>query len=249
MVIQYVLGKIGNAGMSYSEIINANLVKIYTYCCTCDDTVDYGDFQNRIQDNCGVSASNVRMYSPFLFAHGFINNYKDGVKIKVSEYFTPLGKAYAKSLIIASKLKDAGQKALAENITKDILALSMFRRKQVGTQDYYFDFLRFCVKYNSISVKEFNYILYEKEMVKSKNYIDDIAERIQQYRANEIDFDFQQDRINKQGKQVRESFPDNTYNYTRRLLLESSLIIESDDRSYKINPSKAHIVRKLVEEA
>ena len=248
MAIQYVFGTIGNAGMSYSERINANLVKIYTYCCTCDDTVGYVDFQNRIQANCGVSASNVRMYSPFLFAHGFINNYKDGAQIKISEYFTPLGKAYAKSLIVASRLDDASQKALADNITQDILALSMFSRKQIGPKDYYFDFLKFCIKYNTISVKEFNYMLYEKEMQKNTDYINSISEIIKQFRNGEIDFDFLQDRTSKHGEQVRESFPDNTFNYTRNLLVESDLIVETSNRTYKINPSKVHIVHKLVEE-
>lgn len=249
MAIQCVFGTIGNAGMSYSERINANLVKIYTYCCTCDDTVGYVDFQNRIQTNCGVSASNVRMYSPFLFAHGFINNYKDGAQIKVSEYFTPLGKAYAKSLIVASMLEDASQKALADNIAQDILALSMFSRKKIGPKDYYFDFLKFCIKYNTISVKEFNYMLYEKEMQKNKDYVNSISEIIQQFRKGEIDFGFLQDRANKQGSQVRESFPDNTFNYTRSLLVEAGLIVETGNREYKINPRAEQIVLKLVEEA
>ena len=249
MVIQYVFGTIGNAGMSYTSRINANLVKIYTYCCTCGDTVGYVEFQTRIQANCGVSASNVRMYSPFLFAHGFINDYKNGALIKVSDYFTPLGKAFVKSLIVSSKLADETQRALADVITKDILALSMFCRKQSDLRDYYFDYLRFCVKYDTISVKEFNYMLYEKEMQKNENYIDSIAEQIQQYRCGKIDFDFQQDRMSKHGEPVRESFPDNTFNYTRNLLMESGLIIETGNRTYMINPSKAHIVLKLVGEA
>ena len=145
-------------------------------------------------------------------------------------------------------LEDASQKALADNITQDILALSMFSRKQIGPKDYYFDFLKFCIKYNTISVKEFNYMLYEKEMQKNTDYINSISEIIKQFRNGEIDFDFLQDRTSKHGEQVRESFPDNTFNYTRNLLVESDLIVETSNRTYKINPSKVHIVHKLVEE-
>ena len=243
-----VLGTIGNAGMSFTEKINDNLVKMYNYTCTCNDTVGYVDFQKRINDNCGITESNVRMYSPFLYAHGFIIDYKNGAQIKISDFFTSLGKSYIKSLIVSSKIESEALKKKAIEITKDILSLSLFQRKTTGPIDYYYDFLTFCIKYDSISVKEFNYMLYEKEVLGSENYINSISETIKQLRNGEINFDFQQDRTNKKGEKVRESFPDNTFNYTRNLLVEAGLIIETDNKTYKITPDKARVVRILVEE-
>lgn len=243
-----VLGKIGNAGMDFSVDKNADLIRMYNYTCDSDDVVSYVEFQKRISDNCNISDSNVRMYCPFLFYHGFINEYKNGALIKISDYFTPLGKAYIKSLIVAQQIKNETVKEKAEDITKDILALSFFNRKAQNKKDYYFDFLEFCIKYNSIGLKEFNYMLYSREVLKNDNYIDDIAENIQQFRTGDIDFEFLQDRISKKGEQVRRTFPDNTFNYTRSLLLEAGLIVEIDSKEYKINPNKKTVVQLLVKE-
>ena len=92
-------------------------------------------------------------------------------------------------------------------------------------------------------------MLYEKEMQKNTDYINSISEIIQQFRNGEIDFDFLQDRTSKHGEQVRESFPDNTFNYTRSLLVEAGLVVDTGNREYKINPRTEQIVLKLVEEA
>ncbi len=245
MSILCVLGTIGNAGMSFTDKTNANLIKMYNYTRTCDDVVGYVDFQKRIKDNCDIGESNVRMYSPFLFYHGFINDYKNGNLIKISDFFTPLGKAFVKSLSLSYKIKSDLPKNKSNDITKDILALSMFNRKRLGQTDYYFDFLNFCLKYDKIGVKEFNYMLYEKEVEKTENYIDAISDKIHQFRNGDIDFEFLQDRTSKQGEQVRETFPDNTFNYTRNLLLEAGLIVETTFREYKINPNKKTVVQLL----
>ena len=135
-----IFGTIGNAGMSFTDKINNNLIKMFDYTVTCNETVGYVDFQKRICDNCDVSESNVRMYSPFLFSHGFICDYKNGAQINMTDYFTPLGKAFVKSLKVANKLDDEALQIKAKAITKDILALSMFNRKRTGQKDYYFDF-------------------------------------------------------------------------------------------------------------
>ena len=242
-----VFGTIRNAGMSLTEKTNANLIKMYNYVCSCNDTVEYKDFQKMVRDNCDITESNVRMYSPFLYAHGFVKDYKNGT-YKVSDFFTPLGTAYVKSLIVSSKIKNEVCREKAMNITKDILSLSLFERKIIGQKDYYFDFLMFCDKYDSISVKEFNYMLYEKEVLGNKDYVNSISETINQFRKGEIDYDFQQKRTNKKGKKVMEPFPDNTFNYTRSLLVEAGLVIEADNGTYKINPDKARVARILVEE-
>ena len=247
MLKSCIFGTIGNAGMSFTEKINSNLVKMYNYTCSCFDEVCYADFQKMINENCGISESNVRMYSPFLFSHGFINDYKNKGDIKISDFFTQLGKAFVKSLIVSSMIENESHKVLAQNITKDILALSMFRRKEIDKKEYYFDFLEFCVKYDSISVKEFNYMLYEKEMLNNENYIDGVSAAIQQFRCGDIDFIFLQDRVSKQGEKVREAFPDNTFNYTRNLLLESGLINELENKTYVINSDKKYIVHELLE--
>lgn len=249
MAISCVFGTIGNAGMSFTDKINTNLMKMYNYTCTCDDVIGYVDFQKRINDNCDISESNVRMYSPFLFSHGFINEYKNGAQIKVSEYFTTLGKAFVKSLIVSSQIQSEVYVRKSKEITRDILALSMFNRKKNGQKDYYFDFLMFCVKYGSISTKEFNYMLYEREMLNVEDYVNNISEKVVQFRKGEIDFEFLQDRTSKKGEQVRESFPDNTFNYTRNLLVETGLIVEKDNKTYEINPNRFKIVQMLVEEA
>lgn len=249
MAIQYVFGTIGNAGMSFSEKKNSDLIKMYNYTYHRDDVVGYVEFQNLIEENCGITDSNVRMYFTFLFAHGFVNEYKNGAQITLSEVFTPLGKAFIKSIIIASKLQNEELKQKAQSIAKNIIALSLFNRKAQGKEAYYFDFLKYCIKYDTISLKEFNYMLYEREMQQTTDYIDSISEIIQQLRNGEIDFEFLQDRTNKQGVQVRKSFPDNTFNYTQSLLTEAGLVIEAGNNEYKINPNKAHIVLKLVEEA
>ena len=243
-----VFGTIGNAGMSFTDATKANLVKMYDYTCTCDDVVDYAMFQKKISENCDVSESNVRMYSPFLYAHGFINDYKNGAQIKTSEYFTSLGKAFVKSLIVTSKIENKVCQEKSLKITQDILALSMLHRKINRQKDYYFDFLMFCLKYGSISLNEFNYMLYEKEVIGNEDYVERISETIRQFRDNEIDFDFQQDRNSKKGERVRKPLPDNTFNYTRNLLVETGLIVETNDRRYKINPDKMRVVRILVEE-
>lgn len=248
MSITCVFGTIGNAGMSFTDKINNNLIKMYNYTCKCNNVIGYVDFQKRISDNCDISESNVRMYSPFLYYHGFINEYRNGAAIKVSDFFTPLGKAYIKSLILSLKIKTELPQKKSQNITKDILSLSMFNRKNNGQEDYYFDFLRFCFKYGKICVKEFNYMIYEREIHKLENYIDDIADKIYQFRNGEVDFNFLQDRTSKKGEQVREAFPDNTFNYTRNLLLEAGLIIELDNKEYKINPDKEDVVRLLIKE-
>ena len=249
MAISCVFGTIGNAGMSFTDKINTNLMKMYNYTCTCDDVIGYVDFQKRINDNCDISESNVRMYSPFLFSHGFINEYKNGAQIKVSEYFTTLGKAFVKSLIVSSQIQNEEYVHKSKEITRDILALSMFNRKKNGQKDYYFDFLMFCVIYGSISTKEFNYMLYEREMLNVEDYVNNISEKVVQFRKGEIDFEFLQDRTSKKGEQVRESFPDNTFNYTRNLLVETGLIVEKENKTYEINPNRFKIVQMLVEEA
>lgn len=248
MSIVCVLGTIGNAGMSFTENINNNLIKMYNYTRNCDDLVGYKEFQKRIFNSCSISESNVRMYSPFLFFHGFINDYKTGAEFKVSEYFTSLGKAYIKALLISKQLEVEEQKQLAQSIVKDILALSMFSRKEKNQKDYYFDFLSFCVEYEYISAKEFNYMLYEKEALNNENYIKSIAEKISEFRQGNIDFEFLQDRTNKKGEKVRDEFPDNTFNYTRTLLVEAGLIVETENKKYKINPAKEKIIYKLVME-
>lgn len=248
MALLCVFGTIGNAGMSFTDKVNANLIKIYNYTCTCDDIVGYADFQKRIKDNCNISESNVRMYSPFLFYQGFINDYKSKALIKISDFFTPLGKSFVKSLLLSDKINSEAAKRKACDITKDIIALGMFNRKRLNQKDYYFDFLEFCIKYDQIVLKEFNYMLYERETEKCENYIDAVSDKIHQFRNGDIDFEFLQDRISKQGEQVRDTFPDNTFNYTRNLLLEADLIVETNNKEYKINPNKKTVVQSLIKE-
>lgn len=243
-----VFGMIRNAGMSLSGNVNENLIKMYNYTCSSPGVVEYADFQRIIKENCNITESNVRMYAPFLFNQGFINQYKNGSLINIPDFFTPLGKAYIKSIILSSKIESEEAKRRAEDITKKIVALSMFNRKMKEVKEYYFDFLVFGFKYGTINLKEFNYMLYEKEVKMTENYIDAVSEKISEIRNGDIDFEFLQDRLNKQGEQVRDEFPDNTFNYTRNLLLEAGLISETDSKTYKINSENETLARLLIEE-
>lgn len=56
---------------------------------------------------------------------------------------------------------------------------------------------------------------------------------------------FLQDRKTKDGQQVREKFPDNTFNYTRNLLTECGLI-RIENNNYYIQESQIRFVDAIV---
>lgn len=239
-----ILGMVRNAGMSFSDKTNENLIKMYKYCEQVDEYVDYVDFQIRIEDYCKVTKSNVRMYSPFFFYQGLINQYK-GTRFKVNEYFTDLGKAYAKSLIVARATDNEKVLKKAKKISKDILSCGMYTRKKMNQCDYYFDFLEMCLSYGKTNIVEFNYMVYCKEVICAEDYVSTCANMINELRNGEKELIFKQDRVSKTGENVREIFPDNTYNYTRNLLVECGLI-EEQNGTCCIPADKVEIVKDLL---
>lgn len=237
---------IGNAGMSFSDTTNNGLIRIFDYLNSLpkDLYLSYKDLQQKIEDNAGVTASNVRMYSPFLGSLGFVS-YKG--KFKAGEYFTRLGKAYIQILRILNCIEgNPAAKKKAEEIKGNILVLGLVNKRNSNSKDYYYDFLELCLKYNYTNITEFNIMLYEKAEKKSEDYLESIASEVRSLRESPIEYRFMQDRTSKSGEQTRALFPDNTFNYTRSLLLESKLVEETTDKNYVIATGKKDIVVALV---
>lgn len=243
---QLVFNTIGNAGMSFTDLTNENIVKMYTYTTQQKDAepISYKNFQAKINDNCGVTESNVRMYSPFFYSLGLANDYS--TDFYINQYFSDIGKAYAKSLILCKDLEnDDIAYRKAKEISKNILSLSLINKRKSSSKDYYFDFLKLCLTYGYTNLCEFNLMLYHKEVLKELNYIEIIENPIFKIRSGEYEFVFLQDRKTKDGQQVREKFPDNTFNYTRNLLTECGLI-RIENNNYYIQESQIRFVDAIV---
>ncbi len=241
---------IGNAGMSFTDLTNSNFLKMYMFSQGYQGPkITYPEYQQKVYENCGVSESNVRMYAPFFYFNGFINKYKelpDG-KINVNEFFTPLGAAYATALMIKAKMETSSDNMpLVEKIIHEILTLGLYNRKKINQKDYYFDFLSLCIRYRKTNATEFNLMLYNKEQQHETEYISSIETQINKYRSNEESVSFNQRRRSKQGELIVASFPDNTFNYTRNLLVECGLITSSLDGYYLIPESKTDVVNDLL---
>ena len=243
------IGRIGNMGVSFTEKTNNNLLRMYRFIDTLDNTqfYTYRDFQELIEIHCHITKSNIRMYTPLLMRCGLVIPTYSRNMFRASDYFTLEGKAYCQVLEIIDNIPDEESQALlvATKMKTDILKACV---PNIVADELYRDFIAMCLKYGSINAQEFNLLQYTKYTLNDENYMNSIAEQIEQMRSGQIEYRFTQNRISKAGVRVTEDLPDNTFNYTRNFYLEAGVIEKRVNNNYCIKPDMISYIQNVLGE-
>ena len=243
------IGRIGNMGVSFTEKTNSNLLRMYQFIDTLDNTqlYTYRDFQELIEFHCHITKSNIRMYTPLLMKCGLVIPTYSRNMFRAQDYFTQEGKMYCQTLKIIDELPDDNSQArlIAIGMKQDMLKECV---PNIISDELYRDFILMCLRYGSINVQEFNLLQYTKYTLNDEKYMDSIADQIKLMRSGDLVYRFTQNRVSKTGARVTEELPDNTFNYTRNFYLEAGIIEKRINNSYCIKPDKIDFIRNALGE-
>lgn len=222
--------KIQCAGVSFTEGLGEKYIRYYeTVYKHYGEEVTYVELQKMFETEIGITNSATRVDIPFLFNSGLISEYKKE-KIQLNTLFTDLGKCFYEILKIKELLnenEDEYLKSEVEKINNLIILDSLFYRELTGNDEYYIKLLRYIYDYGSIDDKEFYLMIkYEddKELLEKYRY---------EYQNKEIEINL----INT----------NNTYQYTKRLLIQANVIIENkDEKKLFLNEKMKDIIEELL---
>lgn len=220
------------AGVSFTDGFDNKYMKYYE---SVNDTkkgrVSYAELQRIFEENFKITNSATRVDFPFLFNNGLINEYRSGYieEIELEKLFTNLGKSYYEVLKLKELLDIEDSFIMNEiyNIKSLIICETLFYRKKTNNKEYYFDMLKYISDYGKINEKEFFL------MIKYSDSADLLDKYRNDYRNGDIEIELKN--------------ANNAYQYTKKILLQSNLIIENKEENILIlNTSKESIIKKLL---
>lgn len=222
--------KIQCAGVSFTEGLGTKYMKYYEVIRKhYNKELTYAELQKLFETEIGITNSATRVDIPFLFNSGLVGEYKND-RIKLNDFFTDLGKCFYEILKIKELLSENEDEYLQKEIEKInnlIILDSLFYRKLTGNDEYYLKMLRYIYDYGSIDDKEFYLMIkYEDDKELLEKYRDE-------YKNKEIEINL----INA----------NNTYQYTKRLLVQANAIIENkEEKRLFLNIKMKDIIEKLL---
>jgi uncharacterized protein YcgL (UPF0745 family) len=242
---EIIIHDVGNAGVSFTNTTNTNIIKIAEWLEEHkDETMTYAMLQEKLEIDCGISSSNTRMYSPFLLKNGFAK-YDSGV-LNLNEFFTNIGKSYVEILKMLELTKNnelSMESIILEDIKSSICVMGMINRKDVDAGEFYLDWIKFCNVYKSINMDEFYMMVDSKE---KENFIEAIKEDVENYRKDNLKVDIKMKKRNRiTGADEIVQINNNIFSYTRVFLEQCNLIEKVNDR-YILNEKKRTIIDYLV---
>lgn len=218
------------AGVSFTEGLDDKYIKYFEIIDKYkNEQLNYRELQVIIEEEQQISNSAVRVDFPFLFNGGFIKDYKKE-KIKLSDFFSNEGLSYYEVIKIKKAL-DENEDEYLYNKFKELRSLliisSLKYRKENKQEEYYLKMLDFIYKYGEITEKEFYLMIHcegNNEML--HRYVTD-------YRTGNIDIDL--------------VGVNNTYQYTKKLLLQADIIFErNDEKKLILNEKHLRLIENLI---
>ena len=237
---------VSNAGVSLTEQTNNNLLKIYEWANNNKDLLlTYRQIQEKVSQECNISKSNTRMYTPFLYKNGFVGDYTNGA-IYINNYFTDLGKAYLETLASIKSAERIDNSVVLKQLyysLQDICLLGLMNRQKINEGEMYLDFLKFCYKYDRINADEFYRMLYERE-IGTEEYIDSIEDDIKAYRNGNMSFVIKHER-RSEGQVIIGPMEQNIFTYTKTFIMQCGIITDAMDSYFKPVENKKGIIEYL----
>ena len=216
------------SGVSFTPAMNEKIQKYLKVINNhINEEVLYVELQEYIQQETGITKSAFRVDMPFLYNSGFVIDYHHG-KIKLSELFTDLGKAYIEIIRSIQKANELRQDAISKSLTETlsfIMLLSILHRKSINAEEYYLDMLKFIYTYGSINEDEF-YL-----MVTSKSDLE-LIEDLSAYRDGILNIKLETNNL--------------AYGYTKSFLKQANLIDENRNGRLILNENMIEIINKIV---
>lgn len=204
--------------LKYIDIIQENKRK----------TMNYAELQELISEKTGITHSAIRVDMPFLYNSGLINDYRQNIvgEIELGNLVTKLGKSYYTLILMQNMESDETVSNKLKDLEELIIIQTIMNRKENDNEEYYVDLIKFVYNNRSIDEKEF-YL-----MINNKDNLDELKRLTNNYRDGSMDIDL----INS----------NNAYQYTKKILLQSNLLVEDDKRLY-INDKWKDLIKYIVE--
>lgn len=217
------------AGVSFTDAFKEKFLKyIDVLQENSNKSMIYVDLQELISSKTGITPSAIRVDMPFLYNSGLINDYRQSVigEIELGNLVTKLGKSYYTLILMQNLESDETVSSKLKDLEELIIIQTIMNRKETDNEEYYVDLIKFIYNNKSIDEKEF-YIMI--------NNIDDpetLKRLTTSYREGSIDISL----VNS----------NNAYQYTKKILLQSNLLVENEKRLY-INDKWKDLIKYIVE--
>lgn len=223
----------GSPGTSFTENVKAQIILISDELDKNPDFESLSALKSHL-NGCGLNPNYVRNILPFLQFCGLVK-YENVSPFINKDFFTNIGHAYIsvlKCLQVAKNEPDNDDKEFViqalERIQETIYFQSlslMMQNTDCGYARDFYDVLYFAKRYGTIDSTEYLLIQYAREHG-SGDYIEEIAETVQQYRNGEIVIDVKTKTKNDdQGKAKSvNSFPYVSGNFSK-----AGIMAKSDD--------------------
>lgn len=217
------------AGVSFTDAFKEKFLKyIDVLQENSNKSMIYVDLQELISSKTGITPSAIRVDMPFLYNSGLINDYRQNVigEIELGNLVTKLGKSYYTLILMQNLESDETVSSKLKDLEELIIIQTIMNRKETNNEEYYVDLIKFIYNNKSIDEKEF-YIMI--------NNIDDpetLKRLTTSYREGSIDISL----VNS----------NNAYQYTKKILLQSNLLVENEKRLY-INDKWKDLIKYIVE--
>ncbi|MGN9135223.1 hypothetical protein ACTNDG_07285 [Clostridium sp. HCP1S3_B4] len=229
-----------NAGFSLTDIRKEQILELSEWIInhTEDKPKTYKQIQNEIQIECKhLDSSKVRMLVPFLRKMGYVNNEGFEQKnslISLKEFITDEGKCFIEYLKMTSKIMQLEQRDIENKIEEIDGLFNMINMINLisNGEEIYIDTIEFLKKYRTMDKNEFFIMTTMKKRHEGEEYIKMLDKAICKYRGG----------IFKRIEIVKHQ---NAYNYVKSFLVETNLIIQSEN-SIRLNDKYLNIISKMM---
>ena len=212
-----------NSGFSLTEVRKSQILELYQWVnSNIEYEKTYKQIQEDIENSCKhLDASKVRMLVPFLRKMGYISNYgfeqKNSI-IKLVNFFTIEGKVFIEYLKLGQIISLLDQEDISNEMKRIDELFSMISMLNLifNGEEIYVDVIKFLKKYRHMDKNEFFIMTTLQNQYECEEYIQMLDKYIKQYRNGEIG-------------QLEIVKHQNSFNYVKSLLIETSLIVQ--DRS------------------
>ena len=218
-----------NAGFSLTDIRKEQILELAEWVVNHreDSKKTYKQIQSEIEkESEHLDSSKVRMLVPFLRKMGYVNNEGFEQKnslISLKEFFTDEGICFVEYLKMVSKIILLDKKDI-ENKIKEVNGLfnmiNMINLVNNG-EEIYIDTIEFLKKYRTMDKNEFFIMTTLKNRYEGEHYIKMLDKAICKYRKGAF-------------KRIEIIKHQNAYNYVKRFLIETNLIIQLEN-SIRLN--------------
>lgn len=238
--MKLILEGCSNAGFSLTDVRKEQILELYEWVKkhTEDEPKTYKQIQNEIEAECQhLDSSKVRMLVPFLRKMGYVNNAGFEQKnslISLKEFITNEGDCFIEYLKMTSNIMQLEQRDIKNKIEEVNGLFNMINMINLinNGEEIYIDTIEFLRKYRTMDKNEFFIMTTMKNRHKGEEYIKMLDKAICKYREG----------IFKRIEIVKHQ---NAYNYVKSFLLETNLIVQSEN-SIRLNDKYANIISKMM---